>query len=298
MREIIQNTRVRAAGFYRMHADAYHADPCPDASLSQSIAKLLIDQSPMHAWHAHPKLNPAFEPDRDKKFDLGTAAHRIIIGQGRDVIVIPFDDYRKEAARACRDEALKTGHTPILKEQYDRVMMMVEAFHIFLDRHGLAAPFREGEGEVCIAAPDETTWLRSLVDWIEADGLTFDDYKTTDRSVAPHAIDRYADDSGWNVQAAMQDRILDLIEPESSGRRTFKFFAQEAYAPFACTVGVLGKDCLAIGHRKVQYAVDRWNACLKSGEWPSYEPAIVQIMTPEFSEKRWLDRELREAEGK
>ena len=47
-------------GIYGMSEDCYHADPADAPSLSASIAKILIAETPLHAWTAHPKLNPNF----------------------------------------------------------------------------------------------------------------------------------------------------------------------------------------------------------------------------------------------
>jgi hypothetical protein len=63
-------------------ADAYHADPAPAPSLSSSIAKTILHQTPRHAWFEHPRLNPNFEPKDDSKFDLGSVAHELLLGKG------------------------------------------------------------------------------------------------------------------------------------------------------------------------------------------------------------------------
>ncbi len=42
----------------------YFADPAAQPSLTQSIAKILIEKSPLHAWHEHPRLGgKPDEPD-------------------------------------------------------------------------------------------------------------------------------------------------------------------------------------------------------------------------------------------
>ena len=43
-------------------AEAYHADPAPEPSLSSSVAKILVNLSPAHARIAHPRLNPDYRP--------------------------------------------------------------------------------------------------------------------------------------------------------------------------------------------------------------------------------------------
>lgn len=70
-----------------MSAEAYHQDPAPQPSLSSSIAKILLDQSPRHAWLAHPKLNPNYVAEEDSRFDIGTAAHVMMLERDSSRIV-------------------------------------------------------------------------------------------------------------------------------------------------------------------------------------------------------------------
>src|SRR4051794_11565577 len=83
----------------------YFADPCSQPSLTQSIAKLLIDRSPLHAWYSHPKLNPDFKPDDSTKFDVGNIAHKLLLGRGKDIEVLEFSDWRTKNAQLARDIA-------------------------------------------------------------------------------------------------------------------------------------------------------------------------------------------------
>ena len=45
---------IGKAGIYTLSAEAYHADPCPEPSLSASIANVLLQRSPAHARIQHP----------------------------------------------------------------------------------------------------------------------------------------------------------------------------------------------------------------------------------------------------
>src|SRR5215831_16517159 len=93
-------------GIYRdMPSEEYFTDPCPEPSLTQSIAKLLIARSPAHAKCAHPRLrDPAAEEDEpaeryDKAKAIGTAAHLMMIGRGKDLDIAPFNSWRKDEAK-------------------------------------------------------------------------------------------------------------------------------------------------------------------------------------------------------
>ena len=71
------------------HAD-YHADVgSPVPSLSSSIANVLISRSPLHAWMAHPRLNPDWRPEPwNKRLDFGTFAHKLLLEGNEDAIAV------------------------------------------------------------------------------------------------------------------------------------------------------------------------------------------------------------------
>jgi hypothetical protein len=124
------------------------------------------------------------------------------------------------------------------------------------------------------------------------------DYKTTGMSVAPHAVPALMASAGWPIQAAMQERILDLIDPDNAGRRKFYFVAQENYEPYALTVHLMTEGTMTMGRKMLTHAESIWRACMEIGEWPLY-PAIVH--TPEYpgwKESQWLVREIEHAETK
>jgi hypothetical protein len=68
---------ITEPGIYRnFPTAAYFGDPTPAPSFTQSLAKVLIAQSPLHAYQAHPRLNvkPADEDDGEpeaEKYDEG-----------------------------------------------------------------------------------------------------------------------------------------------------------------------------------------------------------------------------------
>ena len=57
-------------GIHVWSHEEYLSDPCPEPSLSRSIADILMAQSPLHAWCAHPRLGNKSEPR------LGNGDHR------------------------------------------------------------------------------------------------------------------------------------------------------------------------------------------------------------------------------
>ena len=64
-------------------------------ALSSTIAKILLTQSPYHAWCAHPALNPDYVEQQKDEFDYGKAAHALFLERREDgLAVVEADDWR------------------------------------------------------------------------------------------------------------------------------------------------------------------------------------------------------------
>lgn len=283
-------------GAYKMSSVAYHADPCPLPSFTQSIAKILLEYSPRHAWHAHPRLNPNYQEDTDKKFDIGNVAHRLWLGAGKDYEIFEYDDWNasgagvggKKALHAARDVAREAGKVPILAHQFERATHMARC----AVEQGAQAHIGEGHQELVLAWEENGIWLRTMVDSVSLDLREVVDFKTTDHCVAPHVIGRLMANAGWDVQAAMFERGLDRIDPQNAGRRKFYFIAQEAFEPYCLTEQTMPESALTIGRKKIDFALNIWRSCITRGEWPGYQPAAVSEPLPDWAEIAWLKREI------
>ena len=107
--------RVAEPGLYRMTAEQYHADPCPEPSLSSSTIKTMLERTPRHAFHDHPRLGGMRLESSSAAQTLGSVVHAMVLGAGRQWHVIDADDWRTKAAKAERDAAESVGKVPILR---------------------------------------------------------------------------------------------------------------------------------------------------------------------------------------
>lgn len=289
--------RITAPGIYPEIASAdYFADPCPTPSLTQSICKTLLDYSPAHARLEHPRLVPPNAADDEpEKYvvaqAIGNAAHKIMIGRGKDIAIGEFDNWMKGDAREFKAGALAAGRTPILEKHHERAREMVKAASFQLEAAGLREAFRVGQGEVMVAAEVDGVWCRCLIDWM-VDATMLYDFKTSAQSCAPHALDVKVAADGWDIQAAMQERCLDAVDPKNAGRRRFRFVAQENEPPFALTVVELPESVMTMGRKKLDMATMVWRVCMANNVWPAYPTDIHIASYPGWAEKRWLDREM------
>ncbi len=282
------------AGLVDVNEADYHADLVADTpTLSSSVAKILIATSPAHARAAHPKLNPQLERTEEKKFDLGTAAHALLL-EGNDgaVVVVDANDWRTNAAKAARAEAYLDGKTPLLAKHWDEVQAMVAAARAQLEEFD-PVPFTSGTAERTLTWQDEAGVLcRMRIDWLWDDLAGTDDYKTTGASAAPEAWGRTMFGFGGDIQVAFYSRGLRAL----TGRQpTFRFVVQELAAPYAIGVFSLSPDALAIADAKVEYAIHTWRRCLDTGIWPAYPGQVCYLPAPPWAEVQWLDRAARDS---
>ena len=68
---------ITEPGIYTVAARDYHADCCPEPSLSSSLVKMICLSSALHAWQAHPRLSPAPAGDETEAMNIGSG-HRSV----------------------------------------------------------------------------------------------------------------------------------------------------------------------------------------------------------------------------
>lgn len=251
-----------APGIYDMDEAVYHGDPVPGGSLSSTGARRLLPPScpAKFAWlRDHP------EPPSDA-LDLGTAAHRLILGAGIDIHVVAAPDYRTRDARDERDAARAAGKLPLLPREDAQVRAMADAIRA----HPVAGRvFLPGNGrpEQSLFCQDAATgvWLRSRPDWMTDRALIVD--LKTSRSANPRAFARSAADFGYHVQDAFYRLVHEAVTGE---RPRFVFVVIEKDPPYLVSACQLDDDAVACGTALARQAIERYRDCAEAGIWPGY----------------------------
>lgn len=272
--------------------DEYHADPCAVPSLSSSIAKVMLDQSPRHAQTQHPKMGGVRRED-SKVFDRGALVHKLVLGKGRDVVVVEAPDWRTKAAQAARDDARDEGKIPVLEDDYLEAAWAAKAIVEQLDAIGIVL---DGESEVAIAWQELSgrgpVWCRGMLDHVivrDRRAVIYD--LKTCRSAHPSACARAVLNYGYDVQAAAYPRALQQLMPQLNGRVDFVFIFAEPRAPFAVTPGRLDDVLRTRGEERWTEAYTAWGdrmfAAKREGDvldltapWPAYANGIVTFEAP------------------
>jgi hypothetical protein len=275
---------ITEPGVYDIPADVYHADPTPSGSLSCSGARLLLPPN-CPALFKHRLDNPA-PPKRT--FDLGHAAHKLVLGTGPELVVVDANDWRTNAAKAQRDQAYEDGAVPLLVHEHDQVEAMAAA----LRRHPIAgAMFNPdaGRAEQSLFWFDKQAgvWRRARLDWLPdntaASGrLIIPDYKTTARGDL-ESIRRSINNYGYHQQSAWyQDAAVALdLAPQAA----FAFVFQEKTAPYLVTVVEVDANALYIGRELNRKALDTYRRCSITGRWPGYaDDDIALVALPTYAE--------------
>ena len=271
-----------------IHADVpesvYHADPCAEPSLSSSVAKVLIGQSPMHARWMHPRLNPAhFLPtDPTKAMERGSAIHALILGKGAAVEVLPFDDFRKKEAQIARDAARLAGRIPLLAADAAEVRLVVDAARAQIEaRPDLAGFFAPGRSEVTGIWQDHGAMCRMRVDRLPDDVTrnpfpTIYDVKTTGLSAKPEDFGKQMFAMGYDISAAFYSRGLRALFPHIRHTRMV-FIVVEQDPPYALSAIEVAGEAIVHAEESVDLAVRTWARCIAANDWPGYDPEIFRL---------------------
>ncbi|WP_309505417.1 PD-(D/E)XK nuclease-like domain-containing protein [Streptomyces phytophilus] len=264
-------------GQYDIPAELYHQDPVPGGSLSATGAKKILD---CPARFKHALDNP--EPPK-RVFELGTAAHSIVLGDGPELAKIEHKDWRTKAAAADVKAARDAGKIPLKPAEYQAVFDMATALDAHPEASELLAP-GSGEAEQSLFWQGEGIWWRARLDWLRGDGIV--DYKSA-KSVKPESLEKAIWEYGYHVQEHVYRTgaaALGILPPAAP----FRFIFQEREAPYLITVAELDPAAQEIARRDVATAAFLYDRGRRTGEWPAYVPQTAVLTLPE-----WVQRQYR-----
>ena len=275
-------------GAFNMPFAEYLADPCECPSLSRSTIIDLLD-SPARAWWNHPRLNPQPpEPENETKFDIGTAAHDLLLCGGDSIFVVEgFDDWRKKEAQEARKAARKMGKVPLLEKQYDGVYEMAGAAKKAIQECtelGIADLRKEGDSEVTYAWMENGIWCRIRVDWIRSAKDLILDVKTTVTCVNPLIFSGHINKMGYGIQSAFYRRGVKAIEGKEP---KFVILAQETEPPYFCSFHGLDMESEDQAQQKIETAIAKWKECLSTGKWEGYPKRVCYSELKPWERVEW-----------
>ena len=213
-------------------------------------------------------------PEHKRAWDFGSAAHRMVLGQGADFIVIDADNYRTKDAQDAAKTARAAGAAPVLNHEYEQIKAMAAAIRAHPLAGPLLDPARGGQPERSLFWVDADTGVhrRARIDWLPEPFFTsrfiITDYKTcehADRASIRKAIANYGyyQQDDWYSDGV---RALGL-DPDPA----FLFVFQEKKAPYLVNVAQIEPEDRAVGRARNRQAIERFRDCTEADMWPGYE---------------------------
>lgn len=287
-------THGTTAFFPDLPADAYHADPCEQPSLSSSIANTIDKKSPLHAHAYHPRFGGKTR-ERTEALDGGTLTHALLLGDEERIHVVDAKDFRTNAAKLERDTAIAQGLTPILIEDFEAAEETAKALRQRIADKGFELT---GRSELTAFWTEESehgiVQCRGRMDHVIEAGpvTTILDLKNC-RSAHPDALKKHIDAYGYDLQQCAYVRAAEKIG-NAYGRVRFVFIFMETETLDIVPVELDGEFC-ALGERRWKRAVETWARCTSTGVWPGYADGVLRVGPPGWAMARELEREAEES---
>lgn len=269
-----------APGLYPDMPEAeYHADPVPGGSLSSTGARKLLSPG----CPAKFKYELDHPPAPKKVFDLGRAAHHLVLGVGPELVLIEAEEWRTAAVKAAAAAVREEGGIPLKPVEYQQVHDMADALRRHPEAGTLLDP-NSGEPEQSLFWHDRALGInrRARLDWFRYDGRVID-YKTT-RSADLESLSKDVFAYGYHQQ---HDWYTDGLEALGLGDKDteFTFVFQEKTPPYIVTVARLDTTALRIGHDLNRTALHLYAMCRRTGHWPGYAETVELLSLPVWVER-------------
>lgn len=282
---------VQKPGIYKVPHDIYHSDPVITPSLSCSIARLLVRQTPAHAYQRHARFGSiGIVPNA--AMDDGSVVHALMSGhedmimpirsvygpktKRKELIGLPVREYMTDAAKEERDEIRGLGKIPVLQHRLAELKRCYGAALKQLQAADDGACFvTPGRSEIMAVSCEDGVWFRALADRLPDDPkLPLGDLKCTEMSAAP---------GGWErrlqTEYAFQDAFYRRVFHGAEGfwRPPMRFGVIELEPPHGTVIMAALPALASIAEMEVERAVQRWKQCLATGMWPGYPPHTAWI---------------------
>jgi hypothetical protein len=304
--------KVLGPGIYDLPADEYHARP---ELSSTGVRRLLPPSCPalFRQWQQ--------EGDEPKRaWDIGSAAHKLVLGVGPELVEIPGDGksgpevWNTNAVKEKVAGARERGAVPLKPSEYAAVHEMAEA----LRAHPIASalfmprgkpdlgPDGTGEAEATVIWQDERTGVmcRALIDYLPyftlhsrdrrtpatapayGGRLIVPDYKTTGRQygASPELISKAMAEHGYFIQMAWYLAGLRAVGHDRGDAEAL-LVVQETKPPYLVTVAQPDPAAMRMGAIRCRQALDLYAECVANDRWPGYSDEVVWAELPPWETK-------------
>lgn len=303
-------------GFYQITATTYHSDPCPEPSLSSSIAWEIEPSnrkagSPAHAKLTHPRLGGVPKESSDE-MRFGSICHSILLGTGGVFKIAPTfktkqgklsEGFKTDEGQQWKSDCESEGILPILPSEHKSAMECVSKWREQIDAFGLSYLIDQSDKRPCefeqvviwkevkLANNDggdhQEVWCRAMLDIFYLRKGEIWDLKTTG-SVHPKKIIGKIVDDGLHLRSEFYKRGVEAVLPELKGKVKFGFLFCSTKAPFLVTpVEQLDGRFRHVGRAQSLQSIQTFGECLRNDSWPGY----VSRPIPNLECPSWVFKE-------
>ena len=299
---------ITEPGLYPDETETYHSDPVAVPSLSCSIARLLIRQTPAHAYAAHARFGAtSLEPTQ--AMDDGSAVHAMFAGlqhliepirsvygpktKKKELIGQPVRDFKTAAAQEERDEIREMGRIAVLQHRLPELARCYrEGLRQLAQAEDGEVFTSPGRSEIVAVSREDDVWLRVLVDRLPDDPkLPPGDLKCTEMSAAPGAWERRL-----QTEYAFQDAFYRRVLKGAEGfeRPPMRFGVIELNPPHGTVIMAAAPQLRAMAEAEVERAIQRWRHCMRTNTWPCYPPYTAWVEATNWQLMQADDAALRD----
>lgn len=251
-----------------MPEDHYHAHK---GSLSVSGAKTILRAPALFQWQQD-------HPVHKDVFDVGSAAHKLVLGVGAEIVEVEADSWRTKAAKEAKDAAHADGKAPILRADYEQAQAIAHEVH---GHPEIGRLFATGAAEQSVYATDPDTGipLRCRPDWLTEtnDGrpVCIDVKSTAKGTHERDLLGRYGAIAkfGYHQSADFYSHVLGLAGVRVDALFGLLFVSKSG-VPMPRLVWLDG-ETLYEGRRLNREAIDTYARCTESGDWSCPHPAFI-----------------------
>jgi len=279
--------KISEPGIYDIPIEIYHDDPCIEPSISSSGLRIIENQSPAHYWATSPYNPDRIEEEQKDHFNLGSAAHTLILGESgfRDKYVVrpaKWDSWRTTAAKEWRDEMVDLGRMVLTDEQ----IAAIRGIAANMEKHPeIKQGILRGQIEKSLIWKDQETgiWLRARPDVIPTDSNIVIDLKTTADATARSVMRGFVD-HGYHIQLAIIRWGFQAVLARDV--EMFGMVYAETKPPHVVTVRPVDDNFIYWGMCVARRALRKFAECMEKQEWPGYETDGIPISPPDWLSKK------------
>lgn len=225
--------------------------------------------------------------------ELGTAAHKLVLGVGAELVAVDAPNWTTRAAKEQRDAIRGTGAVPLLRHEHTQVQDMAGAVRAHPIAGKLISPERgQPEQSIFWKDPEFGVWRRCRLDHMPNPGsgrMIITDYKTA-ASASPDDIPRTVANFHYHMQDAWYREAVENMFPGEDV--AFVFVFQEKTPPYLITCVQLEAEEGLAGARLNRAAIERYRDCAASGIWPGYADDIIPVSLPPWARRHYLEDQL------